>query len=247
MANNIHTLTSAHQWFIDEKRHDPMTHKEFEIGDRVVVCANCKIVCKVATWDEMGKCSSCNRRNTQSQFITRRGQNEPLILGRNRDRQPSRTNNRQDGIRLVGDKRPYDGTSASRNTSARNTNTINRQEENARRLREQRYKTLRKVLYCIVIGLIIFAIGVLYSVIWFSNFSEYEEIGYRVLYVIAAIILLFFTVRQSAVFAKKDHIESNWNSFALGCFKSLGAIIVMYVAMYFFSWIMLSIANAIIG
>jgi len=114
MARNTHILTTEHQWFINENRHDPITHKTFNIGDQVVVCSGCKKVFKATTWDEAGgHCPLDQHKYTQSQFLSKPENCVPVVLGIGKGignpnsssgSQPRET---REGIRIVGERRPY--------------------------------------------------------------------------------------------------------------------------------------------
>lgn len=231
MASNTHTLTAEHQWFIDENRHDPVTHKTFSIGDQIVVCANCKKVFKATTWDEVGHCIECRHTNTHSQFLTKPEQSEPLVIGRGRGGQSQGAN--RTGIGFVGERRLYN--ESSRVSWRRNES----------RLREQRQQTLRKALYYIILGLITLIVGAFYSMIWFSNFSE--ATGTMILYIISVIALLVLNIGAMVYWADEELIERNWNYFWDGFWKSSVTIIVIYIAMYFLSWLIFIIINAVTG
>jgi len=252
MANNTHTLTSEHQWFIDENRHDPVTHKTFNIGERVVVCANCKKVFKATTWDEVGNCIECKHSITQRQFLTKPEQREPLSIGGRRGRQQSRTN--RTGI-VLGDRQSSGRNSASQITPpprttnnrplpSRTASTTNRRIESERRLRERKHKNLRKVFYYVIIGLLIITLGISYTISWIFTVNEDSEAA-GVLLILAGSALFFILPSVIIYWKNKADIEDDWSSFASGFFKCLSSIVGIYVAMFLLSWLILVLINAV--
>lgn len=78
MAVNVVTLGSDREWFLLQKRIDPLTRRVFVRGDRVVVCDGCKTVHLESSWDDAGGCSACGGRSTRKSFL--RAQREPTRL-----------------------------------------------------------------------------------------------------------------------------------------------------------------------
>ena len=73
MADNSFVLDESFEWFLEEKRIDPITRARFKRGDRVVVCARCKQVLLRETWDECDGCvmPGCSGDETDRTFIKR--------------------------------------------------------------------------------------------------------------------------------------------------------------------------------
>lgn len=64
-----HVLTAGDKWFLDYGRVDPVTKEPFQVGDTVVICANCKTVHLDATWGMVStKCCAICERNTALVF-----------------------------------------------------------------------------------------------------------------------------------------------------------------------------------
>ncbi len=47
----MHKLTGRDKWFIQLHRCDPLIHSDFAIGDKIVICENCKCVQLWETWE----------------------------------------------------------------------------------------------------------------------------------------------------------------------------------------------------
>lgn len=73
MAINEFVLDEGKRWFVEEGRVDPLTREPFRMGERVVVCANCKMVYLASTWDDCGGCVGfeCNCKRTKRSFLAK--------------------------------------------------------------------------------------------------------------------------------------------------------------------------------
>lgn len=64
-----HRITVNDQWFLNMHRRDPLMGKEFELGDNVVVCLDCRCVQTLESWQfNENKCSNCGKTRSTSSF-----------------------------------------------------------------------------------------------------------------------------------------------------------------------------------
>ena len=62
-------ITVKDQWFLNMHRRDPLQGREFELGDRVVVCLDCRCVQTYDSWELCeNKCVNCGKSECTSQF-----------------------------------------------------------------------------------------------------------------------------------------------------------------------------------
>jgi len=248
MARNVHTLNSSHQWFADGKRRDPMSHSEYKIGDRVVVCSGCKQACKESTWDDMGgKCSICECATTQREFLTPPS-SSPLVIGR-RPRPTTRETTRsvpsrprvaasprtaepRRSLELVGSRYQIqeDGTSSTPRPQAEQR-PFRRETERDRRIREQEKN--REVMYYVALCSAGGVSLLVYIIFWFRNFSGAD--GNAITFIISVVALFFINVYSVEHWKDEESIEENWDGWAVGFFKSLGIILVTFVVVFFVS------------
>lgn len=73
MAINEFVLDEGKRWFVEEGRVDPLTHEPFRMGDRVVICDDCRLVYLASTWDDCDGCVGieCNCKRTRREFLER--------------------------------------------------------------------------------------------------------------------------------------------------------------------------------
>jgi len=235
MANNAHKLTEAHRWFADGIRHDPMTHKVFRIGDRVVVCSRCKLVCKESTWDEMGRCSQCGNEATQAQFVTPRA--TISIGGTNRPRTTARTTPRRTpaattttpparrSIELVGGRYQTQTPEPPRPRPERRPIVVEPRRES-----NKDDETLRKVVYYIVLSVAMLALGGLYSAIWLNHFSDMA--GHFATLVITLVILGSVNVFSFIHWDEEERIYRSWAYWKDGFLISMGILGGSFVGAY---------------
>ena len=62
MKNTL-LLTKKHTHFLEENRQDPITGDSFQLGDKIVFCAECKSAFLEESWEYMGA-KHCNQRQT---------------------------------------------------------------------------------------------------------------------------------------------------------------------------------------
>ena len=73
---SIHQITETDSWFLDLKKKDPITGRTFCAGDRIVICAICKNVYLVDTWENL------NQRRCTSIYCCNSDQNLGTTLGK---------------------------------------------------------------------------------------------------------------------------------------------------------------------
>ena len=74
MAYNVFVLDDSRSWFVELKRIDPMTRRQFLLGDSVVICNGCKTAFLESTWDDCGGvcvAPGCGCRITSERFVRR--------------------------------------------------------------------------------------------------------------------------------------------------------------------------------
>ena len=71
MATNVFILDENRDWFLRQRRIDPMTRETYKMGDRVVVCNDCRMVSLESTWNDCGGCTSpgCDCKVTARRFV----------------------------------------------------------------------------------------------------------------------------------------------------------------------------------
>lgn len=66
-----HILNAQDQWFLDMHRNDPLTGGEFQMGEKVVVCAKCRTVQLWEIWSFENQCcknGTCSSTDYRSDF-----------------------------------------------------------------------------------------------------------------------------------------------------------------------------------